>query len=279
MVSTGPSLVVPAMLVYGLAFGIVILIFFIIYIMIGQRDIPSIKVLNTARTKKKPVIYFHFTDGTATIVPPELEPNEKKIHPNYFRVGDKMGLIKFWDASAQASERLDGIIPVYHTFVNMPEAVAVKYAAMIFEIEKICREWGYPWDGIQDLVFYCLSEVDKAGGNRDQALAHVLEYIHVDDESSRERVRLIVDWVYSNQSLINMRLTKPITFEWNAIIRAWDGLVGLTSRNVEQIKICAEELARLDNMGNNLKEILIYALAFIMILGGIFFVSKAAKFI
>lgn len=295
--SMGPTMAVPSILIYGLIFVIIILAFFLIMLLIGQKDIPSIKVIIQAMQKKKAIVVFHFSDGSWSVLPPELDKEEAKISPNYYRT---RALLKFWDSSGQAAERLDGIIPTYNIFMNMPEAVAVRYAALLYEIEKTCRDWGVPWDGIQDLVFYALAEVDAAKKEimdrikkngfcgtddeldviaRTQALENTLKYIHIDDEASKERVKIIVDFVYDNSDLINRKLSKPIQFQWNTVIRAWDSLTGLTSRNVEQIKICAEELAKLDGQGNNDKWILIAAIAFVIVIGGIFVIGKAAKWI
>lgn len=292
-VSAGPVMTVPAILVYGLFLVVIILAFFLVMLMVGAKDVPSIGMITKARQKKKPVVCFHFPEGGCTYVLPENTKEEEKISPNYYRT---MSLMKFWDASAQAAERIDGIVPLYHVFMNIPEAIVTKYAAMFFALEKVCKERGHSFDGIQDLVFYCLAEVDAAKEKvrKDAkekeidipddvainiALENTLRYIHVDDESSKERVRLIIHFIYQNEELINKNLSKPIQFSYTSLIRGWDNLQGATSRNVEQVKICAEELARLDAAGSNIKDLLIYALAFIMIIGGLFVIAKMAKWI
>lgn len=292
-VSAGPAMTVPAVLVYGLFAVVILLAFFLVMLMVGAKDVPSIGMITKARQKKKPVVCFHFPEGGCTFVLPEVTKEEEKISPNYYRA---MCLMKFWDSSAQAAERIDGIVPIYHVFMNIPEALVTKYAAMFFALEKLCKERGHSIDGIQDLVFYCLSEVDSAKEKvkkdaADQkidipeeqaiqiALENTLRYIHVDDESSKDRVRLIIQFIYQNQELINKNLSKPIQFSYTSLIRGWDNLQGATSRNVEQVKICAEELAKLDAAGSNIKDLLIYALAFIMIIGGLFVIAKMAHWV
>jgi hypothetical protein len=293
-VSAGPTMAVPAILVYGLGILVVLLAVFLVMLLIGAKDVPSIGMMTKARQKKKPIICFHFSDGGCTYILPELEKLEEKISPNYYRT---MMLMKFWDSSAQAAERIDGMVPLYHVFLNIPEAIVPKYAALFFQLEKVCKDNGFTIEGIQDLVFYCLSEVDAAKKRIQElvkekknvdiaesealniALMNTLKYIHVDDESSRDRVKLIIQFIYQNQEMIDKNLSKPIQFSWVSLIRGWDNLQGATSRNVEQVKICAEELAKLDSAGSGIKDILIYALAFCFVIGVLFFVSKAAHWI
>lgn len=313
------SIVLPMPMFWLMVAIIVGLVIILAIMVLGGRDVPSIGEMKKARRKKTAAGRIHFPDGnetTITLEPEMIGGNDlmnKTIGQgkptNYHRAN---GLIKFWDSTGQAAERIDGIIPVYNLLMNIPEPVAVRWAAILDALEKELSNAGYALDGIQDLFFYCLKELDEAqakgmmaegitkplpGANGtitpeeadkyltdirrksvQTALDNVLRYVQVHDEASKDRVRRTIEYLYDHSDEINYRLNRPIPYTWQSLIRAWDALQGVTSRNVEQIKICAEEEARLD-LPKKDTSILMYALAFCAVIGVLFFVSKAAGWI
>lgn len=306
------SSVIPTPVLYLLIGIIVILVILIAFMFLSGRDVPSIGETTRARRLKKPLGRLHFPDGTekSIVLEPELIGGNDTMNKtfgkgkptNYHRAD---GLIKFWDTTGQAAERADGIIPVYNLLMNIPESVAVRWAAIMDALEKELANAGHNIDGVQDLFFYCLKELDatavnvkqpatvsrseagtltidqiKAAGKEKKdaavslALDGILKYIQVNDEASKDRVKMTIEYLYDHSDEINYRMNRPITFTWQSLIRSWDAMQGATSRNVEQIKICAEEEAKLGNEKKDMS-VLMYALGFAIVIGILVFAGKA----
>ncbi len=265
------GIVVPPAILFGLICLVVMLIIILLLLLLSGKQVPSIQNIKTAFRKKVPIVKFDFPEGTTRILIPGIEHKAA----NFFKVE---GLLKFWDSSGQNSQRLDGYVPMFNVLMNCPESVAPKYAALMFALEDELRKLGHPLDGIQDLFFYVLNEIDRSNKDRETALQNVLRIIGVTDAGTVNRLRAVVNFVWENENLINARISRPIQYDYTTIIRGWDSMQGMTSRNTEQIMVCAEEIANLDHEKKD-TSILMYALGFVMVVGVLFFVLKAGNFI
>jgi hypothetical protein len=240
------------------------------------KSAPEAFLLMKARSKRMPLVMMHYPNNVVKLHYPKLEKGVENV-ANYYSV-DK-GNYKFWDASGQNYEKLNGDITLYHTMVNTTETVNARIAAMMSQIERHLRQVGLPIDGMQDLFFYVLSQTDKEDEEhpgRKPSVDEVLERIRVKDEATRRRVREVINYIHEHKELIETLnpYLKPIPFSFQTIVRSWDNLIAFTSKNFVQAKSIIETAAKRD-AGSQQSEVLKYALGAIIVLAGMVFVFKA----
>ncbi len=282
---------IPINYIYVIVGLILLLLMGNIVQIMGARDLPSPGMIKKAKKKKSPIVCFHFTNNLCKYVlpQPDRKPKIGKLDQgpkvNYYRAE---GLLKFWDSTSKNYELIDGIVPCYHITMNMTEAQSVYAASLLSALDQELRKMNMPLDGIQDLFFYVLNEVDRAEHSnnpdgvpkqRDGIMNEVLKYVHVDDESSKERVKFIVNYVMDHKDEVNRRISRPIQHSFDTLLRSWDSLMGFTSYHADQLKICAEEAVLADQDRKGLPDIAWFAIAICGILVVSFFVAKSAHWI
>lgn len=246
-----------------------------------KRMVPEAFVLMQARERKIPVIMYHYPNNVTKLVFPELEAKVEDI-ANYFKAD---GVYKFWDASGQNYERLNGDVTLYHVLSNVPETVNHKIAAIMSQIEAFLKNSGYPIDGMQDLFFYVLSEAEKEyeeiqeGGEtitKKRTLDDVLAGIRLDDVETKKRVKAAVEFLQGHRDEFEQLVPyfRPVPFSFQTMIRSWDNLMAFTSKNFMQAKTIIETAVRRE--GNlQQSQILMYAFGTVIVLAGMVFLFKA----
>ena len=277
------AMIIDSNIVWGLvgALGIVIMVAGIFYTKM-KRLVPEAFVLMQAREKKIPVIMYHYPNNVTKLVFPELESTVEDI-ANYFRAD---GVYKFWDASGQNYERLNGDVTLYHVLSNVPETVNHKIAAIMSQVEAFLKNEGFPIDGMQDLFFYVLSEVEKeVEGPVDpktgeytlmkRTLDEVLKSISLDDLETKVRVKAAVIHLqnHKDQSEQLVPYFRPVPFSFQTMIRSWDNLMAFTSKNFMQAKTIIETAVRREGSFAQ-SQILMYAFGCVIVLAGMVFVFK-----
>ncbi len=240
------------------------------------KSAPEAFLLMRARSKRMPLIMMHYPNNVVKLHYPKLEKGVENI-ANYYSVDG--GNYKFWDASGQNYEKLNGDVTLYHVMVNTTETVNARISAMLSQVERHLRQVGLPIDGMQDLFFYVLSQTDKEdeeNPGRKPTVDEVLERIRVKDEATRRRIREVILYIQEHKSLIETLnpYLKPIPFSFQTIVRSWDNLIAFTSKNFVQAKSIIETAAKRD-AGAQSSEVLKYALGAIIVLAGMVFVFKA----
>lgn len=239
------------------------------------KSAPEAFLLMKARSKRMPLILMHYPNNVCKLHYPVLEKGVENV-ANYFSVDG--GNYKFWDASGQNYEKLNGDITLYHTMVNTTETVNTRIAAMLAQVERHLREVGLPIDGMQDLFFYVLSQMDKIDEyiNRKPTVDEVLERIRVKDDATKIRVKKVIEYIQNNREVIETLnpYLKPIPFSFQTIVRSWDNLIAFTSKNFLQAKSIIETAAKRDALAQN-SQVLMYALGCVIVLAGMVFAFKA----
>jgi hypothetical protein len=240
------------------------------------KSAPEAFLLMKARSKRMPLVMMHYPNNVVKLHYPILEKGVENI-ANYYSV-DK-GNYKFWDASGQNFEKLNGDITLYHTMVNTTETVNVRIAAMLAQVERHLRQVGLPIDGMQDLFFYVLSQVDREdeqNPGRRPTVDEVLERIRVKDDATKIRVKEVITYIETHKELIETLnpYLKPIPFSFQTIVRSWDNLIAFTSKNFLQAKAIIETAAKRDAKAQG-SEVMKYAIAAIIVLCGTAFAFKA----
>ena len=278
------AMIIDSNIVWGLvmALGVVIMVA-AIYFMKLKRTVPEAFVLMQAREKKIPVIMYHYPNNVTKLVFPELEDKVEDI-ANYFKAD---GVYKFWDASGQNYERLNGDVTLYHVLSNVPETVNHKIAAVMSQVEAFLKNSGFPIDGMQDLFFYVLSEVEKeidtgavnAKGESvviKRSMDEVLKSISLDDLETKERVKAAVKFLQGHKDQFEQLVPyfRPVPFSFQTMIRSWDNLMAFTSKNFMQAKTIIETAVRREGAFAQ-SQVLMYAFGSVIVLAGMVFVFKA----
>jgi hypothetical protein len=279
------AMIIDSNIVWGLvmALGVVIMVA-VVYFMKLKRTVPEAFVLMQARDKKIPVIMYHYPNNVTKLVFPELEQTVEDI-ANYFKAD---GVYKFWDASGQNYERLNGDVTLYHVLSNVPETVNHKIAAVMSQVEAFLKNSGFPIDGMQDLFFYVLSEVEKEvdTGKVDpktgdaivtkRSMDEVLKSISLDDLETKERVKSAVKFLQGHKDQFEQLVPyfRPVPFSFQTMIRSWDNLMAFTSKNFMQAKTIIETAVRREGAFAQ-SQVLMYAFGSVIVLAGMVFVFKA----
>jgi hypothetical protein len=240
------------------------------------KSAPEAFLLMRARSKRMPLVMMHYPNNVVKLHYPKLEKGVENI-ANYYTVDN--GNYKFWDASGQNYEKLNGDITLYHTMVNTTESVNARISAMMSQVERHLRQVGMPIDGMQDLFFYVLSQTDKDDDEhpgQKPTVDEVLERIRVKDDATRKRIREVILYIQEHREIIETLnpYLKPIPFSFQTIVRAWDNMMAFTSKNFTQAKSIIETAAKRD-AGSQSSEVLKYALGVVIVLAGMVFVFKA----
>jgi len=261
-------------IMWGLVGTIVILILaLVIGYMKIKREAPEAFVLMKARAKKIPVIMMHYPNNVTRLVFPQLESRVEDI-ANYFKAD---GIYKFWDASGQNYERLNGDITLYHVLSNVPETVNHKIAAMLSQVEAYLKNEGHSIEGIQDLFFYVIAELEKEESDGEKkTLAKILKSINIDDIETKDRLEAAINFLQEHKEELE-KLTpyfRSVPFSFQSMIRSWDNLMAFTSKNFAQAKVIIEMAVRRENQYTT-SQVLLYAFGTVIVLAGLVFVFKA----
>jgi hypothetical protein len=278
--------------------GFVILGVLIFYFKL-KNLVPEAFVLMQAREKKVPVIMFHYPNNVTKLLFPQLEEKVEDI-ANYFRAD---GVYKFWDASGQNYERLNGDVTLYHVLSNVPETVSHKIAAMMSQVEAFLKNSGYPIDGMQDLFFYVLSELDKEGEflvgseekespfthkvdkydiieKRLRTIDELLNEMGLDDRETKKRLKDAI--AYLHEHLVEFEQITPhyknVPFSFQTMIRAWDNVMAFTSKNFLQAKTIIETKIK-RRLGIETKQILAYAFGTLVVLFGVAIIAMGCGWV
>jgi hypothetical protein len=273
------QVVIDAMIVYALLGATAISVIGIVMLLLKfWKSAPEAFLLMRARSKRMPLIFMHYPNNVVKLHYPKLEKGVENI-ANYYSVDN--GNYKFWDASGQNYEKLNGDITLYHVMVNTTESVNARISAMLAQVERHLKQVGLPIDGIQDLFFYVLSQVDKEdeqkpGSGVKPTVDEVLERIRVKDDATKVRIREVIKYIQTNREVIESLnpYLKPIPFSFQTIVRSWDNLMAFTSKNFLQAKAIIETAAKRDSQ-NTPNEVLKYCLGAVIVLAGMVFVFKA----
>lgn len=277
------SMVIDSNIFWSLVMVIVIMaIIGALYFLKLKKQVPEAFVLMQARDRKIPVIMYHYPNNVTKLVFPELEAKVEDI-ANYFKAD---GVYKFWDASGQNYERLNGDVTLYHVLSNVPETVNHKIAAIMSQVEAFLKNSGYPIDGMQDLFFYVLAEAEKEYDEiqddnvtvitKKRTLDEVLSGIRLDDIETQKRVREAVSFLQENKDEFSQLVPyfRPVPFSFQTMIRSWDNLMAFTSKNFMQAKTIIETAVRRES-NTQTSQVLMYAFGTVIVLAGMVFMFKA----
>jgi len=288
------AMVVDSNILWGLVGLSILLVFCLLaYHFRLKNTCPEAAVIMKARAKKIPIIMYHYPNNVVKLVFPQLEEKVEDI-ANYFRAD---GVYKFWDSTGQNYERLNGDLTLYHVLSNVPDTVSHKIAAVMSQVEAFLKNSGYPIDGMQDLFFYVLSEVEKEvtvemetetmdengivtivpapDQKRKKSLDEILSSISLDDKETTTRVKESILFLQAHRNEFEELIPyfRPVPFSFQTMVRSWDNLMAFTSKNFMQAKTIIEIAAKREqNMGRG--EILMYAFGTVIVLAGMVFLFK-----
>lgn len=246
----------------------------VMFVMTLYRRAPEAVMFMLARMRKIPIVIIHYPNNTARMFMPHLEKGTEGV-ANYYSVDN--GNFKFIDASGQNFEKLSGDITCYHVMQNVTESINVRVAAHLSILARFLQRRGMSIDGMEDLFFYtvtqCLQTDDTA--DRLPSVDEVLRRLRIQDDATRKKLRVVVNYVLKNQKEIEglVPLLRPQAFNFQTIIRSWDNLMAFTSKNFVQAKTIIETKAKRD-VANQSREIMIYVVAVVVVLCGTAFALK-----
>lgn len=246
----------------------------VMVVMTLYRRAPEAVMFTIARMRKVPIVIIHYPNNTARMFLPRLEKGTEGV-ANYYSVDN--GNYKFIDASGQNFEKLSGDITCYHVMQNVTESVNVRVAAHLSILARFLAKRNMSIDGMEDLFFYvvtqCLQTDDAVGAL--PTVDEVLERLRIQDDATRKKLRVVVNYVLKNQKEIEglVPLLRPQAFNFQTIIRSWDNLMAFTSKNFVQAKTIIETKAKRD-VANQGREIMIYVVAVVIVLCGTAFALK-----
>ena len=133
-------------------------------------------------------------------------PNEeKRLNPsatNYWYVAD-VG-IKFKGSSATV-EKWEGRIPVFHYFVNIPEAIATREAVAFSQFKDYLKEHEIDVSGIEDIAFFVINRYEKylgKGLTQEQAMRRALSDTGLDNEEMVQKMMNLLRFIEKNREEI-----------------------------------------------------------------------------
>jgi len=152
-------IVVPEFLLFGFfLWGLLASMALIMFALAIKRYAPEAFIFWRARRQGKPLCLVHYPEG---IVRAYIPKEERRLNPsttNYWYIGD-VG-IKFKGSSATV-EKWNGRIPIFHYFVNIPEAIATREAVAFSQFKDYLKEHKIDVSGIEDIAFFVISRYEK----------------------------------------------------------------------------------------------------------------------
>ena len=194
-----------------------------------KRYAPEAFVFARARMRGYAIALVHYPDGIVKpFIPREEIKNPESAAP-YYIVGD-VG-IKFTNPDGTKIERWYGEIPVYHYFKNIPEPVANVQAIAYSQLKDYLKENGMSIEGIADLAFYVMSEIEK-GKN----VARAIENARIEDKETKERILKFVKWMEKHKEEIENKKLESGIYTYQTAMQALDSTIAYTSANVAHTK-------------------------------------------
>ena len=300
-------IIVPEFLFFGfLLWAIIASMALVMFALAIKRYAPEAFIFWRARREGKPLALVHYPEG---IVRAYVPREEKRLNPsvtNYYYVGD-VG-IKFKGTNATL-ERWNGRIPIYHYFVNIPEAIATREAVAFSQFKDYLKEHKIDVSGIEDIAFFVISRYEKYLGKlmeqkeeikerlmkqlkkerkvideteveeivraniEEQAMRQALQDTGLDNEEMVQKMVHLLKFIEKNREEIEKMKTKSGQFTYQVVANAIDIVSAYTSANIAHTKAVLESAIR-ESLGSEVKDYIKYGmLIFIGCLGlGVLFI-------
>jgi len=271
-----------------------------------KRYAPEAFIFWRARREGKPLCLVHYPEG---VVRAYIPREEKRLNPsvtNYWYVGD-VG-IKF-KGSGSTVEKWNGRIPIFHYFVNIPEAIATREAVAFSQFKDFLKEHKIDVSGIEDIAFFVISRYEKYLGKlmeqkeeikerlmeqlkkerkvideteveeivraniEEQAMRQALQDTGLDNEEMVQKMVHLLKFIEKNREEIEKMKTKSGQFTYQVVANAIDIVSAYTSANIAHTKAVLESAIR-ESLGSEVKDYIKYGmLIFIGCLGlGVLFI-------
>lgn len=224
-----------------------------------KRYAPEAFIFWRARKQGKPIALVHYPEG---IVRAYIPNEEKRLNPsatNYWYVAD-IG-IKFKGSSATV-EKWEGRIPVFHYFVNIPEAIATREAVAFSQFKDYLKEHEIDVSGIEDIAFFVINRYEKylgKGLTQEQAMRRALSDTGLDNEEMVQKMMNLLKFIEKNREEIEKMKTKTGQFTYQVIANAIDTVSAYTSANVAHTKAVLESAIR-ESLGSEVKDYIKYGM-------------------
>ena len=214
----------------GLIFLAVGLFFAIIILLVSiKKFAPEAFIFMKARKRGIPLAFVHYPDGVIKPYVPRVEiKNPESVSP-YYSVGD-VG-IKFSNPDGTKVERWFSEIPVYHYFKNIPEPVSNVQTVAYSQLKDFLKEKGMSIEGIEDVAFYVLTELEK-GKDVERAIRNA----QIEDGETRARILKFVEWIRRNKEEVDRLKLKSGVYTYQTAMQALDSTIAYTSANVAHAK-------------------------------------------
>jgi len=300
-------IIVPEALFFGfLLWAILASMALIAFALAIKRYAPEAFIFWRARRQGKPLCLVHYPEG---VVRAYIPREERRLNPsttNYWYV-ENVG-IKFKGSPASV-ERWNGRIPVFHYFVNVPEAVATREAVAFSQFKDYLRRKGIDVDGVEDIAFTVINKYEKylskLLGKRgeirndiaeelekqkkhvtpaelerlvdayieEQAMRQALQETQMDNEETVQKLINLLRFIEANRKEIEKMRTKSGQFTYQVVANAIDTVSAYTSANVAHTKAVLESAIR-ETIGTEVKDYIKYGiLIFLGCLGlGVLFI-------
>jgi len=300
-------LIVPEFLFFGfLLWAIIASMALIMFALAIKRYAPEAFIFWRARREGKPLCLVHYPEG---VVRAYIPREEKRLNPsvtNYWYVGD-VG-IKF-KGSGSTVEKWNGRIPIFHYFVNIPEAIATREAVAFSQFKDFLKEHKIDVSGIEDIAFFVISRYEKYLGKlmeqkeeikerlmeqlkkerkvideteveeivraniEEQAMRQALQDTGLDNEEMVQKMVHLLKFIEKNREEIEKMKTKSGQFTYQVVANAIDIVSAYTSANIAHTKAVLESAIR-ESLGSEVKDYIKYGmLIFIGCLGlGVLFI-------
>ena len=253
-------IVVPEALLFGFfLWAILASMGLVMFALAIRRYAPEAFIFWRARKQGKPIALVHYPEG---IVRAYIPNEEKRLNPsatNYWYVAD-VG-IKFKGSSATV-EKWEGRIPIFHYFVNIPEAIATREAVAFSQFKDYLKEHEIDVSGIEDIAFFVINRYEKylgKGLTQEQAMRRALSDTGLDNEEMVQKMMNLLRFIEKNREEIEKMKTKTGQFTYQVIANAIDTVSAYTSANVAHTKAVLESAIR-ESLGSEVKDYIKYGM-------------------
>ena len=286
-------IVVPEFLFFGfLLWAILASMALIMFALAIKRYAPEAFIFWRARRQGKPLCLVHYPEGVVRAYIPREEQRLNPSTTNYWYVGD-VG-IKFKGSPASV-EKWNGRIPIFHYFMNIPEAIATREAVAFSQFKDYLRRKGIDVDGVEDIAFTVINKYEKylskLLGKRgeirndiaeelekqkkhvtpaelerlvdayieEQAMRQALQETQMDNEETVQKLINLLKFIEANRKEIEKMRTKSGQFTYQVVANAIDTVSAYTSANVAHTKAVLESAIR-ETIGAEVKDYIKYGL-------------------
>jgi len=290
-------IIVPEFLFFGfLLWAIIASMALVMFALAIKRYAPEAFIFWRARREGMPLALVHYPEG---IVRAYIPREERRLNPsttNYWYVGD-VG-IKF-KGSGSTVEKWNGRIPIFHYFVNIPEAIATREAVAFSQFKDYLKEHKIDVSGIEDIAFFVISRYEKYLGKlmeqkeeikerlieqlkkerkvtneaeveeivraniEEQAMRQALQDTGLDNEEMVQKMVHLLKFIEKNREEIEKMKTKSGQFTYQVVANAIDTVSAYTSANVAHTKAVLESAIR-ESLGSEVKDYIKYGMLIFM---------------